>query len=104
MENILGKIIWRFAPLLLLKLLVRIFGSFRSKKKLGNLLRPYYAYSLISAADRAKKRGIREIWALEFGVAVGRGLRILVELARQVEAETGVKVKVAGFGLFTFSR
>lgn len=66
-------------------------------EKLGLIRRPWYAYGLQCAADHARKLGKDEIWALEFGVAAGRGLRNLSELAAQVSQETGIKIRLAGF-------
>lgn len=89
--------VWRYAPVYLLKLLCLITGSFRAKEKLGLLRKPWYAYGLLSAADLAHKQGFKQIWAFEFGVASGRGLRNLKKLSQEVARETGVKIKIAGF-------
>ncbi|WP_348657792.1 hypothetical protein [uncultured Thalassospira sp.] len=89
--------VWAYAPLLALKGLCYFLGGFRSKEKLGLIARPWYAYGLLSAADHAKKVGLSEIWALEFGVASGRGLRNLSSLAQAVSRITGIQVRVVGF-------
>lgn len=89
--------IWTHAPLVLLRAAVRAGGSFRAREKLGLMRRPWYAYGLLAAADHAKKMGTKQIWALEFGVAAGRGLRNLLDLSREVERATGVRIKLAGF-------
>ena len=90
-------LIWKYFPSFLLKILVFFFGTFRSKEKMGMLKCNYYAYGLINAADLAKKNNVNAIWALEFGVASGRGLYHLISLAEMVKKETNVDVKIAGF-------
>lgn len=92
------SIAWNYAPLGVLRTLARFSKSgFRVQEKLGIVNRSWYAYGLLSAADHAKEVGVSSIWALEFGVAAGRGLRNMVAVAREVESLTGVKIKVAGF-------
>lgn len=81
----------------MLKVAAQLQGRYRAKEKLGLIRRPWYAYGLLSAADYARKVGKNEIWAIEFGVASGRGLRNLAALAREVSRETGVKIRLAGF-------
>ena len=84
-------------PLPVLGPLTRSFGSFRAKERLGLIRRPWYAYGLLSAADRAAKLGYEQIAAIEFGVASGRGLRNMVALSRNVTEATGVEIRVVGF-------
>jgi hypothetical protein len=76
---------------------VWLFGGFRTKIKWDLLLRPYYAYGVLHAADQALQHGLRFVTVLEFGVANGEGLLNLCDLARKAEHHTGVKVTVAGF-------
>lgn len=97
MLNKFRSLLWKYFPLPMLKLLYIFYNSFRSREKLGLVNRPWYAYGLLSAADRAKKNGINEIWALEFGVATGRGLKNIIELSGSISKETGVKIHIAGF-------
>jgi hypothetical protein len=52
---------------------------------------------LLRAADIAKYFQRKRITAVEFGVAGGAGLLNLVDLARLVEAETGVTLRIVGF-------
>lgn len=59
--------------------------------------RPAYLLGVLQAADQAKQQGIKEISAIEFGVAGGTGLVALQDEAEAVERETGVKIKVFGF-------
>ena len=61
--------------------------------------RPHYGYCVYHAARMAKRLGIGEIMTIEFGVAGGNGLVILEDHARRVGAETGVRIRVAGFDL-----
>ncbi|WP_418502566.1 hypothetical protein, partial [Flagellimonas sp.] len=89
--------IWANCPLFALRGVARVAGGFRAKEKLGLLSRSWYAYGLLSAADHAKKVGVSKIWALEFGVASGRGLKNMAMLADQVSQVTGVDIKVVGF-------
>lgn len=89
--------VWANAPLWMLKLYGRIAGGVRAKEKLGLLDPVWYAYGLLAAADHAKKVGLSSIYALEFGVAAGRGLRKMANLAELVSSVTGVEIKVVGF-------
>lgn len=89
--------VWTHAPLGLLKSAVGLAGGFRAKEKLGLVHRPWYAYGLLAAADLARKIGKKEIWAIEFGVAAGRGIRNLVDLSGHVVHETGVSIRITGF-------
>lgn len=91
------QMFWNHAPLSMLRMAARATGGFRAKAALGLERRPWYAYGLLSAADHARKVGKSEIWALEFGVAAGRGMRNLLYLSRHVTRETGVTIRLAGF-------
>jgi hypothetical protein len=81
----------------LLALGVWVFGSFRQKVEFDLEMRPHNAYGLLKAADIAKKCGITEITALEFGVAAGAGLMNMARIAQRVEAATGVRIHLVGF-------
>jgi hypothetical protein len=72
-------------------------GTFREREAFGLVDRPNYAYGLLRAADTAKFFGIPAVTACEFGVATGYGLMNLADLASRVAAETGVRIRVAGF-------
>jgi hypothetical protein len=76
---------------------VAIFGSFRRKVDFDLVLRFHNAYGLLNAATNAKKFGLNEVTAIEFGVAAGAGLMNMASIAKRVEKETGVRVKLAGF-------
>jgi hypothetical protein len=60
-------------------------------------VRPAYLLGVLTAAYQARRQGVAEICAIEFGVAGGRGLLALQDEAEAVERETGVRVKVFGF-------
>ncbi|MBI1335780.1 MAG: hypothetical protein GC164_02330 [Phycisphaera sp.] len=81
----------------LLTLPVAVFGSLRWKVEFDLVLRPYHAYGLLSAADRAAKLGLPAIKAVEFGVAAGAGLMNMAHIAQQVTRATGVKINIYGF-------
>lgn len=59
--------------------------------------RPAYLLGLLSAADQAAREGVREIAAIEFGVAGGNGLVALEHWAREVSRATGIRIAVYGF-------
>lgn len=72
-------------------------GSVELRVQHGIFSRPQYAYGVYSAADLAKKLGITAITVVELGVAGGRGLLALQEIAEIVESHFGVSIHVAGF-------
>lgn len=84
-------------PLGLLQTIARWNGSFRAREKFGVVLPPWYAYGVLNAAEHAVAVGVKSIWAIEFGVANGRGLRRLKAIADEVGRFTGVDIKIAGF-------
>jgi hypothetical protein len=59
--------------------------------------RPQYLLGLITAAFQAKKQGISEITAIEFGVAGGNGLLAMQREAESVRKHLSVRVDVVGF-------
>lgn len=74
-------------------------ASFTTLLRYDALPRPHYAYGVYQAALQARALGIPAITAIEFGVAGGQGLIALENIADQVKSETGVDVRVFGFGL-----
>lgn len=80
-----------------LALWVAVFGSFRLRVAFDLILRQHNAYGLLRAADEARARGIRQIRAVEFGVAAGAGLLNMCQIARRVTRATGVDIVVYGF-------
>lgn len=77
---------------------VRLFGSARDRERMGLLsARPAYAYGMFRAADLARGCGLGAVTAIEFGVATGRGLSTMADLADAIGQETGVRFRVVGF-------
>jgi len=76
---------------------VALFGGLRAKTAFDLLVRRQHAYGLLKAADEARARGLREVTAVELGVASGTGLLNICELGARIEKETGVVLRVAGF-------
>ena len=62
---------------------VGLFGSYRSKVKFDLVRRRQYAYSVLRAADLARRQGLRSVTIAEFGVAAGAGLLNLCKLAER---------------------
>lgn len=69
----------------------------RFKEQFDATARPQYLCGLLKGADQARREGVREICAVEFGVAGGNGLLALESCARLVARETGVRIRVYGF-------
>lgn len=59
--------------------------------------RPNYLLGVLKAADQAREDRVAKILAVEFGVAAGKGLIALQEIAESVERETGIIIEVVGF-------
>jgi hypothetical protein len=72
-------------------------GNFRQKESFGLIDRPNYAYGLLRAADTAKFFGFNAVTACEFGVATGRGLTNMADVATLVSEVTGVRFRIVGF-------
>ncbi|HXJ84547.1 MAG TPA: hypothetical protein VMS64_38390 [Candidatus Methylomirabilis sp.] len=72
-------------------------GDFRTRERYGLVVRSPYAYGMLRAADMAKYFGKTRVTVVEFGVAGGAGLLNMIEIARLVEAETGVGLRIVGF-------
>jgi len=60
---------------------------------------PHYGYCLLQSAKLAKKLGLNEMSALEFGVATGNGLIVLEQHAKRIEEITGIQIQIYGFDL-----
>jgi hypothetical protein len=73
------------------------FLPYRSKLNHALIERAYYGYSLLHAAELARKLQDPRISAIEFGVAAGNGLLSLEDHARRVTDETGVAISIFGF-------
>lgn len=61
--------------------------------------RPEYLVGLVAGAQQARRQGISEISAVEFGVAGGAGLIALQEEGERVARELRVAVRVYGFDM-----
>jgi hypothetical protein len=72
-------------------------GSFDLRCRLDIFDRPQYAYGVQQGAALARGLGLSAISVVEFGVAGGRGLIELEEIARMVSESTGLRVDVYGF-------
>ena len=58
--------------------------------------RPWYAYGLLKSAEFAKK-GYSRFTAIEFGVASGRGIRVLSLFKKEIEKIIDIKIDIVGF-------
>jgi hypothetical protein len=72
-------------------------GTFRQRVQFDLVDRPQHAFGLLAAADIASFVGVDEIIAIEFGVAEGKGLTNLAEVATAVTDETGIEISLLGF-------
>ena len=88
-----------FRPHLIAKALITRFsiGSFEFRLALDALPRPAYGYGVYHAAQLARRLGIPEIAAIEFGVATGCGLVELERVAAEVARVVPTKIRVFGF-------
>lgn len=99
--NMMRQLLLNFAlqpfSLLVARVVIKIFGSTLQKERFGVLHRNYYAYGMVRAAKIAKSLGKDRVTVCEFGVAEGRGLLNMIELAKQIEPAVGVKFRIVGF-------
>jgi hypothetical protein len=72
-------------------------GSFDLRCRFDVFSRPAYAYGVQHGAYLASRLGVPAISVIEFGVAGGRGLLALEEIARLASRAYGVKIEVYGF-------
>lgn len=72
-------------------------GSFRFRYTIEALQRYHYAYTLFQAADLAHRLGLKEISAIEFGVAGGNGLLWMERHAEEIEKLVPVRIHIYGF-------
>ena len=61
--------------------------------------RPEYLVGLVAAATQARRQGLSEFSAIEFGVAGGAGLLVLQEEGEAIERELGIRVRIYGFDM-----
>jgi hypothetical protein len=72
-------------------------GTVDTRVRYGIFSRPHYAYGIYSAALLARKLNIPGISVIEFGVAGGRGLLALEQIAQTIAGQVDVHIGVAGF-------
>jgi hypothetical protein len=72
-------------------------GSFDLRSRFEVFDRPAYAYGVQQGAFLASRLGLPAISVIEFGVAGGRGLLALEEIARLAARAYGVEIEVYGF-------
>jgi hypothetical protein len=72
-------------------------GPLDLRVRYGISSRPHYTYGVYHAAQLAAKLGIKAISVVEFGVAGGRGLLALENIATEVSRALDVKIAVYGF-------
>lgn len=72
-------------------------GKVSDRVRFGIWERPNYAYGVNFAANLAKKLGLNAISVIEFGVAGGRGLLALEDVAERIGRHYGVRISVWGF-------
>jgi hypothetical protein len=66
-------------------------------KNRGAQIRPQYAWGAVMAAAQARALGHNEMALIEFGVAGGRGLLALEDIAAEVSQKIGPRLQVIGF-------
>ena len=93
----IGSLSRKFIPRYAYDRLRALRGDFQYQERLGRLDPPGTAYGLLMAVRAAIKYGIDSISVAEFGVANGRGLRKMTNLAERLSRQSGVKISVFGF-------
>jgi hypothetical protein len=96
MPNV-GSLTRRLIPEFAYNRLRSFRGDFQYQERLGKLTPPWTAYGLLMAVRAAKKYGHTSISAVEFGVANGRGLKRMTNLAERLSSQSGIKISVFGF-------
>lgn len=76
---------------------VMLFGSYRQRIAYDLIPRQPYACGMELASRIAKKYGVTEVIAIEFGVAAGQGLLNLVDIAEHLTSETDIAFRIVGF-------
>lgn len=86
------RFIWRKIPI----------GPFSLRMKFDAVTtKPQYAFGIYHAAKLAKALRIKEISCIEFGVAEGKGILFMENIAREVSLELGIGIQIYGFDLAT---
>ena len=73
------------------------FGSLSTRIRYGVFDRPHYAYGVYFSADLAKRLDLKAVSVIEFGVAGGRGLLALENIAGLVGKDLGIRIHEVGF-------
>ena len=82
----------------IVSLFVLIFGSYSRKIDYDlDLFRPEYCFGIKDAFENAKKENSSKILLFEFGVASGRGLYKIAEIAKELSKSYGIDYEVIGF-------
>jgi hypothetical protein len=81
----------------LLSVFVGLFGSWRAKVEFDLIIRQQFAWSILRAADQARKHGLAKVALVEFGVANGAGLFNMCKIAVSATKATGVGFEIYGF-------
>ena len=93
----IGSIARKIIPSYVYNRMRALRGNYQYQERLGKLSPPWSTYGLLMAVRTAKKYGYNSISVAEFGVANGRGLRKMINLAERLSAQSGVKIPVYGF-------
>ena len=93
----IGSMSRKFIPAFAYNRLRALRGDFQYQERLGRLTPPWTAYGLLMAVRTAKKYHMPAISVAEFGVANGRGLRKMTNLAERLSKQSGVAISVFGF-------
>jgi len=80
----------------IISIFIVLFGTFRMKVSFDLVVRQHTAYCLLKCADNAKKKGIKTVTVVEFGVAAGAGLLNMANIAKNVTKITGVNFQIIG--------
>tara|TARA_Y100000813_G_C24146928_1_gene345196 strand:+ start:117 stop:929 length:813 start_codon:yes stop_codon:yes gene_type:complete len=97
MKKLLSVFYYKLVPLFLKKIICNTIGNFRHRELLALHERPWYAYGLLKSAEFAKKKGYSRLTAIEFGVASGRGIRVLSLFKKEIEKIIDIKIDIVGF-------
>ena len=81
----------------LISLPVYLFGDFETKIDFDLVMPRSHAFGMLYAARQAKAFGIGKVYAFEFGVAGGRTLIRMGNIATGLAKRTGVQIEVIGF-------
>jgi len=93
----IGSLSRKFIPAFAYNRLRAMSGNFQYQERLGRLTPPWTAYGLLMAVRAAKKYHLNSISVAEFGVANGRGLKKMTDLAERLSKQSGVAISVFGF-------